>query len=290
MSDSIRSVLKSFDEEDGSYTSEPLLAALEEFGVNLDAQCPPESAWLYTWWHNGNDAALCAVIGELVGRLCSASAIGMYPGGRVRNAKLSRAKLDGLYLSGSNLSSASLVSTRLTGADLSGCCFRRADLRDTKLSGAEISGADFFGARRRVDDAPIPGWVLVKGRLRKVHADPVPDLHGPDGSEGVVPVKRNEAPFPSNPLDIEEKHWKGSRRSDKLRLLADITEELEKLPWVERVDTEISPYTAWGLHLWFPKGHAEVGLSPYWVHYKGRQYRTLRDIVAAIENEDSNDF
>lgn len=53
------------------------------------------------------------------------------------------------------------------GADLSGAYLDGADLTGANLRGAEVIGADLTGARRYPSDPPIPGWVVVDGRLHR---------------------------------------------------------------------------------------------------------------------------
>ena len=83
-------------------------------------------------------------------------------GANLRGANLWGANLWGADLRGANLSGADLSDANLRGANLRG-----ANLRGANLSDADLSDADLSGANLRASDAPIPGWVLVDGRLTR---------------------------------------------------------------------------------------------------------------------------
>jgi len=85
---------------------------------------------------------------------------------------LKKADLRGSYLEGAKLYGANLRDADLYGANLYGVDLRDADLRDARLyktfiGEANLARANLDGASRSSFDAPIPGWKLIGGRLRR---------------------------------------------------------------------------------------------------------------------------
>lgn len=85
---------------------------------------------------------------------------------------LKKSDLRGAYLEGAKLYGANLRDADLYGANLYGVDLRDADLRDARLykafiGEANLARANLEGASRSSFDAPIPGWKIVAGRLRR---------------------------------------------------------------------------------------------------------------------------
>ena len=79
-----------------------------------------------------------------------------------------KADMSGRDLRGVNLSRVNMSGADLSGADLSGAYLVGANLRR-----ANLRGADLNGAARSPNDAPIPGWAVVNGRLKSEFSEPV---------------------------------------------------------------------------------------------------------------------
>jgi uncharacterized protein YjbI with pentapeptide repeats len=82
-------------------------------------------------------------------------------------ANLYGADLCGADLRWANLYRAHLCRANLCEANLDGADLYGANLRGADLRGADLRGADLRGVWRFSDDAPIPGWELHDGKLRR---------------------------------------------------------------------------------------------------------------------------